>query len=273
MTRTILITGAAGNIGSKLTAHFRETGAYDLRLLDQRIGEGIIAADLGIYAGDWARHFEGVDTVLHLAGDPRGKANWADVRHANIAGTQNVLRAAREHRVRRVVFASTNQVMLGYRFRDDVPLVTTDLPPAPLSPYGFSKLFCEEMGRAFAAETGISFLALRIGYFQRGENIPGPHMGIGVWGQQMWLSNRDMLHAAERAIEAEGFGSAIVNLVSDNPGMKWDLQNARNTIGYAPRDGHRTVITDEIRAEDERARALRVEPGTWLNEYFEAVAG
>ena len=36
MTRTVLITGAAGNIGGKITAHFRETGAYELRLLDQR---------------------------------------------------------------------------------------------------------------------------------------------------------------------------------------------------------------------------------------------
>lgn len=273
MKRTVLITGAAGNIGSKLTAHFRETEAYELRLLDLRVGEGIIAADLGIFGGEWPQLFKDVDTVIHLAGDPHGTASWASVQSANIRATQNVLRAAREAGIRRVVFASTNQVMLGYRFRDDVPLVTTDLPPAPLSPYGFSKLFCEEIGRAFTAETGISFLALRIGYFQRGENIPGPHMGIGVWGQQMWLSNRDMMHAAERSIEAEGVGFAVVNLVSDNPGMRWDLAHTRETIGYAPQDGHTPVITDELRAEDERARNRRVPPGTWLNEYFEPVSG
>jgi nucleoside-diphosphate-sugar epimerase len=104
------------------------------------------------------------------------------VRPANIVVTQHVLRAARAAKVRRVVFASTNQVMLGHRFGTGI--VTTDMPPAPLSPYGFSKLLCEEIGRGFAEETGISFIALRIGYFQRGDNIPGPHMGVGVWSRR-----------------------------------------------------------------------------------------
>ena len=147
------------------------------------------------------------------------------------------------------------------------------MPPAPLSPYGFSKLFCEEIGRGFTEETGIDFLALRIGYFQRGENLPGPHMGIGIWGQQMWLSNRDMMHAIERSIEADRFGFAIANLTSDNPGMRWDLQHTRAVIGYAPQDGHVPVLTEALRAEDEQARATALPPGTWFNEYFEPVAG
>lgn len=271
MKRVVLITGAAGNIGAKLAAHFAGTGDYDLRLLDQKPGEGIVAADLAVYDESWASQFEGVDTVIHLAGEPRGTATWAMVRRANIVGTQHVLRAARAAKVRRVVFASTNQVMLGYRFREGI--VTTDLPPAPLSPYGISKLFGEELGRGFAEETGISFIALRIGYFQRGENLPGPHMGIGVWGQSMWLSNRDMLHAIERATEAENVPFAVLNLVSNNPGMRWDLEHTRKTIGYAPQDGHVPVIDAGIVAEDERARKAALIPGTWFDEYFNPVEG
>jgi uronate dehydrogenase len=273
MKRTILITGASGNIGGKLAAHFRETGAYDLRLIDRRAAEGIEAADLGIWDSSWIGRLAGVDTVVHMAGEPRGVANWAEVRAGNIVPTQHVLRAAREAGVRRVVFASTNQVMLGYRFKEEVNPVTTDLPPMPLSPYGISKLFCEEIGRNFTEETGISFLALRIGYFQRGDNLPGPHMRIGVWGQQMWLSNRDMMHAIERSIEAEDVGFAVVNLVSDNPGMRWDLEHTRRVIGYRPRDGKAAVVTDEVRAEDERARATALPPGTWFSEHFRPVEG
>jgi NAD+ dependent glucose-6-phosphate dehydrogenase len=271
VTRKILITGAAGNMGEKLTSHFTQRGTYELKLLDRTGGAGIVAADLGDFDATWSKQFETVDTVVHLAGDPRGTASWAEVTRANITVTQNVLRAAHAAGVRRVVFASTNQVMLGYRFREGK--VTTDLPPAPLSPYGFSKLFCEHIGQGFAKETGISFIALRIGYFQRGENLPGPWMGIGVWGQQMWLSNRDMLHGVTRAIDTEDVPFAIVNFVSDNPGMRWDLEHTRKTIGYEPQDGHAAVIDDKIIAEDERARSLQVAPGTWLNEYFHPVAG
>ena len=120
MKRVVLVTGAAGNIGGKLAAHFATTAAYDLRLIDQVAGDGVIAADLAAYDDAWAKTFAGVDTVVHLAGEPRGNASWAMVQRANIVATQNVLRAARAAKIRRVVFASTNQVMLGYRFRDGI---------------------------------------------------------------------------------------------------------------------------------------------------------
>ncbi|MDO8360639.1 MAG: NAD(P)-dependent oxidoreductase [Devosia sp.] len=271
MTKSILITGAAGNIGGKLSAHFTSAGDYELWRLDRMAGDGIVAADLADYGGDWPRLFEGVDTVLHFAGEPNGNANWASVLRGNITATQHVLRAARAAKVRRVVFASTNQVMLGYRFAEGP--VTTDMPPAPLSPYGISKLCCEQMGRAFTEETGIDFLALRIGYFQRGENRPGAHMEIGEWGQSMWLSNGDMIQAAERAIAAEPFGFAAVNLVSDNLGMRWDIAHTRNVIGYVPLDSATPVIDERARAADALARQATIVPGTWFDENFTVVEG
>lgn len=269
MTRTILITGAAGNIGGKLTAHFRTTGAYDLRLLDQKGGGDIVAADLGDYDEAWAGRFDGVDTVLHLAGNPHGRATWASAKRDNIAGTQHVLRAAAKAKVRRVVFASTNQTMLGYRFQTGP--VTTDMPPAPLSPYGISKFVGEELGREFHEATGIDFLALRIGYFQRGENRPGSHMAIGEWGQSMWLSNRDMIQAAEKAIEAPSFGFAVVNLESNNLGMRWDIEHTRKIIGYVPLDRATPVMEEANRKADEIAREKRLMPGRWYDEHFDDI--
>ena len=269
--QTVLITGAAGNIGGKLTAHFKATGAYDLRLLDRRAEGDIAAADFGDYDASWAKRFAGVDTVFHLAGNPSGKTDWASAKRDNIGGTQHVLRAAREAKVRRVVFASTNQTMLGYRFRSGP--VTTDLPPAPLSPYGISKFVGEELGRAFHEETGIDFLALRIGYFQRGENLPGSHMEIGEWGQSMWLSNRDMIQAAEKSIEAPAFGFAVVNLVSNNIGMRWDIEHTRKVIGYVPLDTATPVYTNVTRAADAASRTKTIVPGTWFDEHFTVVEG
>jgi len=266
---TLLITGAAGNVGAKITTHFRQTSDHELRLLDRAGGDGIVAADFGSWHEAWAGHFAGVDTVIHLAGNPSGRTSWASAKRDNIGGTQHVLRAARAAKVRRVVFASTNQIMLGYRFGSGP--VTTDMPPAPLSPYGISKLACEEIGRAFAEETGIDFLALRIGYFQRDENLPGAHMEIGEWGQSMWLSNRDMNQAMDRAIAAPPFGFAAVNLESNNAGMRWDIEHTRKVIGYVPLDAATPVITDKQREEDRIARAKTIAPGEWFDEHFDAV--
>ena len=269
MTRTILITGAAGNIGAKITTHFRETSDHELRLLDRRASGDIVEADFGEWDEVWATHFGGVDTVIHLAGNPSGRTSWASANRDNIAGTQHVLRASREAKVRRVIFASTNQIMLGYRFATG--RVTTDMPPAPLSPYGISKFACEEIGRAFHEETGIDFLALRIGYFQRGENLPGAHMEIGEWGQSMWLSNRDMNQAMDKAIAAPPFGFAVVNLESANAGMRWDLEHTREVIGYVPLDAATPVMLDANREQDRLARAKTIVPGQWFDEHFTVV--
>lgn len=269
MTRSILVTGAAGNIGTKITAHFRQTTDYELRLLDRAPGDNIVAADFGVWDPAWAKHFSGADTVIHLAGNPSGRTSWASAKRDNIAGTQHVLRAAREAKVRRVIFASTNQVMLGYRFATGP--VTTDMPPAPLSPYGISKFACEEIGRAFNEETGIDFLALRIGYFQRGENLPGAHMNIGEWGQSMWVSNRDMNQAMGKAIEAPPFGFAIVNLEFNNAGMRWDIEHTRKVIGYIPLDSATPVVTEKTREDDRVARAKTLTPGQWFNEEFDTI--
>jgi hypothetical protein len=96
-------------------------------------------------------------------------------------------------------------------------------------------------------------------------------MQIGEWGQSMWLSNRDMIQAAEKAIEAPSFGFAVVNLESNNIGMRWDIEHTRKVIGYVPLDAATPVVTDATRAMDAEARTVSVAPGTWLDEHFAPV--
>jgi uronate dehydrogenase len=161
--------------------------------------------------------------------------------------------------------------MAGYRFSDRT--VTTDMPPTPLNPYAVSKLLCEEAGRAFAAETGISFIALRIGNIQPGENIPHAGMGIGVWGQQMWLSNRDFVAGIQAAIVVPNVPFAILNLVSNNPGMRWDLKETQRVLGFFPQDGFASHASHEDVAEDEKARRAHLVPGQWLDQRFQLMHG
>jgi uronate dehydrogenase len=234
----LVVTGVSGNLGGKLVDALRPN--YTLRCLDMRSGEGCITADLSSYEDAWARHFEGADTVLHFAGESRPTASWRQVQRGNILATGNVLRAARRGGIRRIIFASTNQVMAGYRFLNRN--ITTDMPPAPLNPYAISKLFCEEAGRAFSSETGTSFIAFRIGNIQPGENIPCAGMGLGLWGQQMWLSNRDFIDGVRAAIVAPNVSFAILNLVSNNPGMPWDMAPTHRILGFLPQDRKSTRL-------------------------------
>ena len=79
-------------------------------------------------------------------------------------------------------------------------------------------------------------------------------MARGAWGQEMWLSDRDLCHAMYCAIQAEGVSHAVLNLTSDNPGMRWDIEETRRVIGYRPRDGHTAVVSDERRVLDSLAQ-------------------
>lgn len=265
----VVITGAGGNLGGKLMAALRQD--YTLRGLDLHDRDGCVAADLSIFEDRWARQFAGADTVLHFAGEPRPTASWSMVQRGNIVATCNVLRAARNHKIRRIVFASTNQVMAGYRFQNTT--ITTELPPAPLNPYAVSKLFCEEAGRAFASETGISFIALRIGNIQPGANIPHAGMGLGLWGQQMWLSNGDFVDGVRAAILVAEVPFAVLNLVSNNPGMPWDLTYTQKVLGFLPHDGFMPKLSPEDRTEEDLASRARLVPGEWLDQRFRPLRG
>ena len=267
MTRTVLITGAAGNIGRKVAAHFAALG-WTLRLLDVAVHDdaAIVPADLTRWHEDWVSRFRGVDAVIHLAGDPSPRASWASAQRLNIDLTQNVYEAAVRGGVRRLVFASSNWVMAGYR--PGTGTLDTASDPYPVNPYGVSKLVGERMGRSYHERWGLEVACLRIGFCQRGENRPGPHMSMGRWGQLMWLSDHDLCHGMERAVVAEGVGFSVLNLMSDNPGMRWDIEATRRAIGYVPRDGQAAVTTGKQGESEEVVHAARL-----LVERIETLVG
>lgn len=111
--RTVLLTGAAGGLGTLMRGLLPAYG-YELRLLDVVPVEGepdAIAADLGDREA-LREAVRGVDAVVHLAGISL-EASFDKILRANIEGTYNLYEAAREEGVRRIVFASSNHV-LGY---------------------------------------------------------------------------------------------------------------------------------------------------------------
>jgi nucleoside-diphosphate-sugar epimerase len=234
--RAVLITGASGNIGRKLRGAFEDR--YDLVLLDIENPDGdpaIIEADLAEWDDDWIMHFHSVDTVIHLAGNPNEFAPWEELLYPNIDAMANVFHAAVLAGVERLIFASSNHAMGEYRYIEGLE-ITVDLPPKPDGPYGGLKLVGERLGRSLAKAFDISFIAIRLGWVQPGENRPEtlPH----DWAKTHWLSNRDMVQLFECAIETdlEERESVVVNGVSRNSSTRWDLTPAIELLGYDPID-------------------------------------
>jgi NAD+ dependent glucose-6-phosphate dehydrogenase len=234
--RTVLITGACGNIGRKLRRAWADV--YDLVLIDRLDDPDdpeIITADLEILDDDWITHFHGVDTVVHLAANTDEHASWDDLIGPNLDVLANVFHAAALAGVERVVFASSNHVMGGRQASDDEP-IGIDSIPMPDGPYAISKLVGERLGRSLGRAFDMTFIALRLGHIQDGPNRPDTLPD--EWARQMWLSNADLVRLFDCAVEAEidDRSYVVVNGMSRNHGMRWDLSEAAELLGFLPED-------------------------------------
>jgi uronate dehydrogenase len=248
--RAVLITGAAGNLGSKLRRHLE--GRYALRLLDINPGddEAITPADLSAWDQSWVEQFRGIDAVVHLAADPTAHQSWPGLIGPNIDAVIHAFQAAVLAGVKRVIYASSNHVVGGYSDDPEPRSLTPDTPPRPgaryvvagqtrdSTAYGSAKLFGERLGKACAEVHGLSVIAVRIGWVRPGENrsqdIPAER---GPWFRLMWLSNRDFCQLMEKCILAPpSVRFAVVNGMSANTKMRWDIDPTRRLLGYEPQD-------------------------------------
>jgi hypothetical protein len=195
----------------------------------------IHAVDLSIWDEGWGHLFKDVDVVVHFAANPGPGATWADLVAPNMDMVLNVYQASVANGVKRVVFASSNHVMSGYG-GGNVPMLRSDTPPCPGNPYGATKLFGERVGKHFSEYRGISSINVRIGWNRRGDNsAPGPD--ADDWMRWLWLSDRDYCQLMERCINAPmPLRWTVINGMSNNTGMPWDLTEARELLGYEPED-------------------------------------
>lgn len=166
----VLVTGGAGFIGSNLARGLAEAG-HRVRVLDDlstgstenvRDISGLVDMTIGDVrdANVVGRALSGAEIVYHLCALPsvtRSVADPASTHEVNVRGTLNVLMAARDEGVRRVVYASSSSVY------GDTPTLPKDegMPPAPLSPYAATKLAGEAYCRAFASVYGLETVSLR----------------------------------------------------------------------------------------------------------------
>ncbi len=247
--RTVLVTGAAGNIGSYFAEHAHKR--YKLILLE-REGEDTSAIEpFGkVICGDirdlafMKQACQGVDTVVHLAADPSPSADWETLKELNIAGTYNTMVAAKAAGCRRVVYASSIHAVSGYPA--DYQVHTND-PVNPGDLYGVSKCFGEALGRYMAEQEGLSVIALRIGAFQ---SVKKARTARSVGMLDAWVSRRDLNQLIERCIDNQSLKWAVFHGLSDNRFKRLDITDARELVGYAPQD--------DLTEENPRLRKLHL---------------
>lgn len=255
--RVIVITGATGNIGRKLWRHFAEQGC-EIRpiCLNPEGDPAVTTADLAEADPRWTDLFAGADAVIHLAARLGLGTDWAEITGPNIDAVLHVYLAAARHKVPRVIFASSVWAQYGYRHTRD-PL-TPALPPRPTNPYGISKLFGERVGQCFFDQHGITGVAFRIGANRRGPVNQADHaMTRGDWEQACWVSDRDLCQGFERAVMADYDRFAVLNLVSDNAGSRWDWRPTNALLGYVPQDRHVVRVGAKRRVQSAIARLGR----------------
>jgi NAD+ dependent glucose-6-phosphate dehydrogenase len=240
MDQTVLLTGAGGRVGGAVLEGLRES--YEWRLLyhnppSEEPEETYLVGDV-VDETLMAEACEGVDAVVHLAGDPRPEAPWSSVLENNIHGTKVILEAAVEAGVERFVFASSNHAVGHYEtdrkpelYREDdgFRLDGAELP-RPGNFYGVSKAAGENLCRFYHDEHDLSVCCLRIG------NLTERHPPIDYErGQAMWLSHRDCAHLHDRALRAD-YGFEIVYGISDNDRKYYSIEPAKQVLGYRPKD-------------------------------------
>ncbi|MDQ1011522.1 uronate dehydrogenase [Streptomyces sp. V4I23] len=246
--RTVLLTGAAGGLGTLMRGLLPAYG-YELRLLDIAPVEGepdAVVADLADTEA-LREAVRGVDAILHLAGISL-ESSFDKILKANIQGTYHLYEAAREEGVRRVVFASSNHAV-GFTPRplQDAPvgpeaLIPVATPHRPDTFYGLSKCFGEDLAQLYWDQHGLETVSVRIG-----SCFEEP---TSVRMLSVWMSPADGARLFHAALTAENVGHTIVYGSSANTRLWWDLSTAR-ALGYTPQDDSEEYAAELVAEQGE----------------------
>lgn len=254
--RRVAVTGANGLIGGLLIDTWRKTGAYRVVGIARQPGTHVdVVADLASL-DDLVAAFQDVDAVVHLGASSAVGSEWEAVRDSNLVGTYNVFEAARLAGVGHVVFSSSNHAIGTYETENAPGLYDLDDGRVwdhqamfrPDSLYGVSKVYGEAMGRYYVDHHGMRVQCLRIGTVidpalpTHPRNLWDPSRDSDEDALKTrrrirctWLSERDCVQLIERCLETE-LPWVLCYGISDNPRRFWDIEHAKDVLGYVPED-------------------------------------
>jgi nucleoside-diphosphate-sugar epimerase len=176
---------------------------------------------------------QGVDAIVHLAGDPRPSAEWDELEPTNVDAFAALLGAAARQGVDRVVYASSVHAMGQYESSGQVP-INPRWAPAPCCAYGATKAFDEAIARVYGDRSPVRTIGLRLG-----ATVPVPTRRSQL---SAWLGPEDLRQLVLRALDAD-VRVGVYAGISANTQTRWDLSTARDELGYVP------VLDSEVYAE------------------------
>ncbi|MFA7237263.1 MAG: NAD(P)-dependent oxidoreductase [Phycisphaeraceae bacterium] len=254
----VLLTGAAGSLGSVALTHLRQAGHTVIstdRRMSRRADPSIEIADLCDVEAVY-RLTQGVDVVVHVGNVPSDDPGFEQSYTNNVVSNMNVFQAAADRRVRRVIWASTIQVCSGLG-PDEMPLAKLaylpadgDLPAIPQNHYALGKHHSELALEAICRWSGLEGAAirypglLRLEWYRKGYRPQSKKPCGKTLDAMLWLTVEDAARLLVHCVEVEKLPGCRVYLPSaedirvdetlDNivaeffPGVPWKKPLARH---------------------------------------------
>jgi len=225
--KKIVLTGAGGRLGSilrkPLLALADELVSSDITndIGELNPGETFVAGDIADYEQMY-KLLEGADMVVHF-GAFVDEGPFEKLLGPNFVGAYNVWEAAYQHRLKRVVYASSIHAVGMHKSADKIGL---DAPHKPDTFYGLAKCFTEDLASMYWDKRQLESVCLRI--LSCPDATTARTLGT-------WLSKGDLIHLVERAILAPDVGFSTIFGVSNNDRAPVNNDLAKH-IGFEPKD-------------------------------------
>ena len=243
MKQRVLITGAAGKVGTALWQAWEKQDTYTLTLMDINSIEGapikgaisrVEQADIRDYAA-MKELCKGQDVLVHLAYVRQDSLGKMPGEVSDIGASMTLFEAAREGGVQKIVYASTNHVSGWNERLSSPPRFSTGAQFRPDSWYGAMKGMAEIAGRYLVDAHGMRFISIRIGTFS-GTSEPN-----GIRHCSTLLTPRDCLQLFGRAVDYDGPVKYLItygrSANSDGYQQSYlDISGAVEVLGYQPQD-------------------------------------
>lgn len=233
----VLVTGSAGAIGRAAVAGLRARGRR-VRGFDLHPSPGADEALVGNLTDAVAlkEAAQGVGAIVHLAAWPDDDEFMTRLLPNNIIGLHHLLEAARQNQVRRVVLASTGQVVWWPLLEGPWP-VKVEVPYAPRDWYAVTKVAAEMAGQAYSRNYGMAVIAVRLGWFPRTPEHAA-ELASTERGPNVYFSPGDAGRFFAAAVEAKLAAGFYPVYAASRPlgDDVFDLAHTRELLGWEPRD-------------------------------------